>query len=146
YTLLTIGDGLVNQIPALVISVAAGVMVSRVDTNEDVGQQMLGQLFINPQVIGLTAAVMGLLGMVPGMPNLIFLLITVALGALAWLMLRKRQTTERSELEAVEVPLAPETPEASWDDVQLIDILGLEVGHRLIPMVDQYRQGELLGR
>ncbi|WP_461482310.1 FHIPEP family type III secretion protein, partial [Porticoccus sp.] len=80
YTLMTVGDGLVAQIPALVISTAAGVMVSRVDTNQDVGQQMIGQLFVNPQVLALTAGVLGLLGLVPGMPNGVFLLFTALFG------------------------------------------------------------------
>ncbi|MFA5494243.1 MAG: flagellar biosynthesis protein FlhA [Porticoccaceae bacterium] len=145
YTLLTVGDGLVAQIPALVISTAAGVMVSRVDTDQDVGQQMIGQLFVNPQVLLLTAGVLGLLGMVPGMPNLVFLLFTGMLGGLGWYLLRRRRS-EGMAVAAAEAPVLPEAPEASWDDVQLIDTLGMEVGHRLIPMVDHYQQGELLGR
>ncbi|TNE78514.1 MAG: flagellar biosynthesis protein FlhA, partial [Gammaproteobacteria bacterium] len=146
YTLLTVGDGLVAQIPALVISTAAGVMVSRVDTDQDVGQQMIGQLFVNPRVLALTAAVMGLLGMVPGMPNFVFLLFTGLLGSLAWHMSRRQQQTEEEELLTPKAPPAPEMPEATWDDVQLVDVLGFEVGHRLIPMVDQQQQGKLLGR
>ncbi|QJQ96573.1 MULTISPECIES: flagellar biosynthesis protein FlhA [Halomonadaceae] len=146
YTLLTIGDGLVAQIPALVISTAAGVTVSRVNTDQDVGQQMISQLFVNPQVLILAACVMGLLGMVPGMPNFVFLLFTVLLGGLAWyLMRRKEEQLIKQEVNA-EPPPAPETPEASWDDVQLVDTLGLEVGHRLIALVDHRQQGELLGR
>jgi flagellar biosynthesis protein FlhA len=147
YTLLTIGDGLVAQIPALVISTAAGVMVSRVDTDQDVGQQMLGQLFIKPQVLILTAGVMGLLGLVPGMPNLVFLSFAVALAALAWKQLRSRQDQQAQEQTKVATqPVVPESVEANWDDVQLIDLLGLEVGHRLIPLVDHQQHGELLGR
>ncbi len=148
YTLLTIGDGLVAQIPALVISTAAGVMVSRVDTNQDVGQQMLGQLFVRPQVLFLTAGVMGLLGMVPGMPNLVFLLFTAMLAGLAWsLMRQQRLAAEAAEaVIAEDAPRTQSVPEASWDDVELVDTLGLEVGHRLIPLVDQLQQGELLGR
>ncbi|MDI5935193.1 flagellar biosynthesis protein FlhA [Halomonas kalidii] len=146
YTLMTIGDGLVAQIPALVISTAAGVTVSRVNTDQDVGQQMISQLFVNPQVMILAAAVMGLLGLVPGMPNLVFLIFTVLLGGLAWWLIRqKEQRQVQEELSADPLP-APEAPEASWDDVQLVDTLGLEVGHRLIPLVDQRQEGELLGR
>ena len=148
YMLLAIGDGLVAQIPALVISTAAGVTVSRVstDTNEDIGQQMLSQLFINPQVLILAAVVMGLLGMVPGMPNLVFLLFTGLLAGLAWWLTRqKERTLVKQEIAAAPVPLQ-ETPEASWEDVQLVDTLGLEVGHRLIPLVDSRQKGELLGR
>ncbi|MGM0703535.1 MAG: flagellar biosynthesis protein FlhA [Pseudomonadota bacterium] len=146
YTLLTIGDGLVAQIPALVISTAAGVTVSRVNTDQDVGQQMISQLFVNPQVMILAAMVMGLLGLVPGMPNLVFLLFTGVLGGIAWLLLRQQeQKLVEKEMQAAPPP-APEAPEASWDDVQLVDTLGLEVGHRLIPLVDQRQDGELLAR
>ncbi|WP_163575587.1 flagellar biosynthesis protein FlhA [Halomonas faecis] len=146
YTLLTIGDGLVAQIPALVISTAAGVTVSRVNTDQDVGQQMISQLFINPQVMILAAMVMGLLGLVPGMPNLVFLIFTGVLGGIAWFLLRQQeQKLVEKEMQAAPPP-APEAPEASWDDVQLVDTLGLEVGHRLIPLVDQRQDGELLAR
>ncbi|MGS2742066.1 flagellar biosynthesis protein FlhA [Halomonas sp. LS-001] len=146
YTLLTIGDGLVAQIPALVISTAAGVTVSRVNTDQDVGQQMISQLFVNPQVLILAAAVMGLLGMVPGMPNLVFLIFTALLGGLAWYLIRqKNQQLVKQDIADTPAPIQ-ETPEASWEDVQLVDTLGLEVGHRLIPLVDARQKGELLGR
>ena len=146
YTLMTIGDGLVAQIPALVISTAAGVTVSRVNTEQDVGQQMISQLFVNPQVMVLAALVMGLLGLVPGMPNLVFLIFTGLLAGLAWMLTRqKEQRLVEQELDTEPLP-PPETPEASWEDVQLVDTLGLEVGHRLIPLVDQRQDGELLGR
>lgn len=148
YMLLAIGDGLVAQIPALVISTAAGVTVSRVstDTNEDIGQQMLSQLFVNPQVLILAAVVMGLLGMVPGMPNFVFLFFTALLAGLAWLLVRqKEKALVKEEIATSPVPIQ-ETPEASWEDVQLVDTLGLEVGHRLIPLVDSRQKGELLGR
>ncbi|SDS02230.1 flagellar biosynthesis protein FlhA [Pseudomonas oryzae] len=146
YVLLTIGDGLVAQIPALVISTAAGVTVSRVNTDQDVGQQMLGQLFNNPKVLWLAAGVMGLLGLVPGMPNLVFLLFTALLGGLAWWLTRRAEQQQVEKVMNPELPPPAETPEASWDDVQLVDTLGLEVGHRLIPLVDHRQQGELLGR
>ena len=146
YTLLTIGDGLVAQIPALVISTAAGVTVSRVNTEQDVGQQMISQLFVNPQVMILAAAVMGLLGLVPGMPNFVFLFFTALLGGLAWLLMRHNQKVQVKEEIATEAPVTQETPEASWEDVHLVDTLGLEVGHRLIPLVDARQKGELLGR
>lgn len=146
YTLLTIGDGLVAQVPALVISTAAGVMVSRVDTNQDVGQQMMSQLFVSPQVIILTACVMGLLGLVPGMPNTVFLFFTAILAVLAWWLIRQKEISDAAATEQVIAPVPESTPEASWDDVQLVDVLGLEVGHRLISLVDHSRQGELLGR
>ncbi|MDX5377077.1 MAG: flagellar biosynthesis protein FlhA [Halomonas sp.] len=146
YVLMTIGDGLVAQIPALVISTAAGVTVSRVNTEQDVGQQMIGQLFVNPQVMVLAALVMGLLGLVPGMPNMVFLIFTGLLAGLAWMLTRQQEQRLVAEELKAEPPPAPETPEASWSDVQLVDTLGLEVGHRLIPLVDQRQDGELLGR
>lgn len=147
YTLLTIGDGLVAQIPALVISTAAGVIVTRVGTNEDVGEQMVTQLFRNPRVMMLSAGVLGLLGMVPGMPNLVFLMFTAGLLALAWWT--RGQEQKKPQAKEV-VPAAAESGkqmvEASWQDVQLEDPLGMEVGYRLIPMVDFAQNGELLGR
>ncbi|KAB8308847.1 MULTISPECIES: flagellar biosynthesis protein FlhA [Rahnella] len=147
YTLLTIGDGLVAQIPALVISTAAGVIVTRVGTNQDVGEQMVTQLFRNPRVMMLSAGVLGLLGMVPGMPNLVFLLFTGALLALAWWTRGQEQKAPAAKEAA---PSAADSGkqlvEASWSDVQLEDPLGMEVGYRLIPMVDFAQNGELLGR
>ncbi|WP_426145389.1 flagellar biosynthesis protein FlhA [Polaromonas sp. DSR2-3-2] len=147
YTLLAIGDGLVAQIPALVISTAAGVIVSRVTTDEDVGGQLTGQLFANPQVLFLTAGVIGMMGMIPGMPNIAFLLIA---GGLVWLGRRVMQKAAVSTLAIAAAPApapAPaESQEASWDDVALVDPLGLEVGYRLISLVDMAQNGELLGR
>ncbi|EKN3889325.1 flagellar biosynthesis protein FlhA [Yersinia enterocolitica] len=145
YTLLTIGDGLVAQIPALVISTAAGVIVTRVSTDQDVGQQMVTQLFNNPRVMVLSAAVLGLLGMVPGMPNFVFLLFTAALLALAW-RLRGKQSQQPAAAEAPVIQDQQQATEATWSDVQLEDPLGMEVGYRLIPMVDFQQNGELLGR
>lgn len=146
YTLLTIGDGLVAQIPALVISTAAGVIVSRVTTDEDVGQQLMGQLFSNPQVLFLTAGIIGLMGLVPGMPHVAFLLIS---GGLVYLGRRLLQKTAAAEYAAKAPPpsaAAAEPADASWDDVALVDPLGLEVGYRLISLVDRSQNGELLGR
>ena len=146
YTLLTIGDGLVAQIPALVISTAAGVIVTRVSTEQDVGEQMVTQLFNNPRVMMLSAGVLGMLGLVPGMPNLVFLLFTAALLGLAWYM-RGKQMTPAAAPQAVAKPQETSAAvEASWTDVQLEDALGMEVGYRLIPMVDAQQDGELLGR
>ncbi|CAM3919103.1 flagellar biosynthesis protein FlhA [Rahnella bruchi] len=147
YTLLTIGDGLVAQIPALVISTAAGVIVTRVGTNEDVGEQMVTQLFRNPRVMMLSAGVLGLLGMVPGMPNLVFLMFTAGLLGLAWWT---RGQEQKKPAEKEDIPATADSGkqmvEASWQDVQLEDPLGMEVGYRLIPMVDFAQNGELLGR
>jgi flagellar biosynthesis protein FlhA len=153
YTLLTIGDGLVAQIPGLVISTAAGVVVTRVVNDQDVGEQMVGQLFSSPRVIALAAGVIGLLGLIPGMPNFVFLLFTVSLLALAW-WLRGREAEQKapgaarpgSDDPAMAEAEAAQVNEATWSDVQMEDTLGLEVGYRLIPMVDHEQQGQLLTR
>jgi flagellar biosynthesis protein FlhA len=146
YTLLTIGDGLVGQIPALIISTAAGLVVSRVATDEDIGQQFVGQVFANPQVLMLTAGILGILGLIPGMPHFAFLLFAGAVGGLAyWMVQRRRRPAE--DKPAAPVAAAPaESQEASWADVAPVDVLGLEVGYRLIPLVDKGQDGELLKR
>lgn len=147
YTLLAIGDGLVAQIPALVVSTAAGVIVSRVTTDEDVGGQLTGQLFANPQVLFLTAGIIGSMGLIPGMPNLAFLIIA---GGLVWfgrrVMQRQASDSALATATPVPAPVTSEALEATWDDVTLVDPLGLEVGYRLISLVDSAQNGELLGR
>ena len=145
YTLLAIGDGLVAQIPALIISIAAGMVVTRVGDTQDISQQFLTQLFNNPRVLGLTAAIIGLLGLIPGMPNFVFLLLAAGLGALAWDMDRRVRTAKPVPVAAAPV-VATESQEASWADVAPLDVLGLEVGYRLIPLVDKAQDGELLRR
>ncbi|WP_374691294.1 flagellar biosynthesis protein FlhA [Accumulibacter sp.] len=145
YTLLTIGDGLVAQIPALMVSIAAGMVVTRVGDDQDVSQQFAAQMFNNPKPLYLTAAIIGLLGLIPGMPNFIFLLIGGALAAAAWRLDRLRQ--EQKPLPVAPAPTpAREAQEASWADVTPLDVLGLEVGYRLIPLVDKAQDGELLRR
>ena len=147
YTLLAIGDGLVAQIPALVISTAAGVVVSRVATDENIGEQLLGQLFKQPQVIMLTAAIVGMMGMIPGMPHFSFLLLA---GAMLWLAFHLSKKTdkvaEQEQFEAAATPIIAEASEASWEDVAQVDVLGLEVGYRLISLVDKAQDGDLLRR
>lgn len=145
YTLLTIGDGLVAQIPALVISTAAGIVVSRVSTDEDLSQQMLGQLFSQPLVLYITATILGVMGLIPGMPNFSFLLLaTLLAGAAYYIEQRARQPAALEIAAPVHAPIEP--VEVSWDDVMPVDILGLEVGYRLIPLVDRNQDGELLRR
>ena len=145
YTLLTIGDGLVAQIPALVISTAAGIVVSRVSTDEDLSQQLLGQLFSQPLVLYITAAILGVMGLIPNMPHFAFLLLAALLSGAAYYI---EQRARRPELLEVPVPVqAPAEPvEVSWNDVMPVDTLGLEVGYRLIPLVDRAQDGELLRR
>ena len=145
YTLLTIGDGLVAQIPGLIISIAAGMVVTRVSDDRDIGQQVMGQMFRSAKVLGVTAAIVGFLGLIPGMPNLVFLLLASSLGWFAWTMAQREK-----RVVATPVPVAPaavpEALEASWSDVAPLDVLGLEVGYRLIPLVDKSQDGELLRR
>ncbi|SFP93807.1 flagellar biosynthesis protein FlhA [Nitrosomonas cryotolerans] len=145
YTLLTIGDGLVAQIPALVISTAAGLVVSRVTTDEDLSEQVLGQLFNQPQVLILTASILGVMGLVPGMPNFVFLLLAALLGTSAYFVSTRISITNTADPVTPEMPTT-EAQDASWEDVTPIDVLGLEVGYRLIPMVDKMQQGDLLKR
>ena len=145
YTLLTIGDGLVAQIPALVISVAAGIVVSRVATDEDVGQQMAGQLFNNPRALALTAGILGLMGIIPGMPHVAFLLLALILGAGAYVITKRAAAPSPAEQPA-QPPVPAEAQDATWDDVTPVDTLGLEVGYRLISLVDKNQDGELLRR
>ena len=149
YVMLTIGDGLVAQLPALVISVAAGMVVSRVGDEGDVGGQFINQLFNNPVVLIMTAGILGVLGMIPGMPNFVFLLLAAGLATIAWMTHKKQLAEQNAELGAR--PAAPaaqptESLDASWADVTPVDVLGLEVGYRLIPMVDKGQDGELLKR
>ena len=145
YTLLAIGDGLVAQIPALVISIAAGIIVSRVSTEEDIAGQMLSNVFSKRQALYITAAILGLMGLIPGMPNFAFLLLA---GGLVWLAYRNgKPQQQEAPAEAQAAPVAAvESQEASWEDVAPIDTLGLEVGYRLIPLVDSATDGELVRR
>lgn len=146
YTLLAIGDGLVAQIPSLIISVAAGVVVSRVANTEDIGGQLMTQLFSNAKVVYVTAGIVGGMGVIPGMPNFAFLMLASVLAGVAY-MIDERKNAEPEETEIEEPVVAPsEAEEASWDDVTPVDVVGLEVGYRLIPLVDKSQGGDLLKR
>ena len=146
YTLLAIGDGLVAQIPSLIISTAAGIVVSRVASDQDIGTQLVGQLFARPDVLYITGAIIGGMGLIPGMPNLVFLLLAGSLIGTGY-MVSKKRNAPRVEEEAAAPPAAtPESEEASWQDIMPVDTLGLEVGYRLIPLVDKSQGGELLKR
>ena len=147
YVLLTIGDGLVAQIPALVISIAAGLIVSRVGEEDgDVGSQIVQQMFSTPRALSITAAILFLLGIIPGMPSMVFLLLSAACAYLAWLLLRNAERERRKAAAAPSAAAQPTPLEASWDDIVPVDVLGLEVGYRLIPLVDANADGELLKR
>jgi flagellar biosynthesis protein FlhA len=148
YTLLTIGDGLVAQIPALVISVAAGMVVSRVNDETDITTSFMAQVFGNPTVLALAGGILGIMGIIPGMPHLVFLLLGAGLGWLAWIKMQQKQAAaaEAEEKPAAAPAAAEESTDASWADVAPVDVLGLEVGYRLIPLVDRGQDGELLKR
>ncbi|MBK8529107.1 MAG: flagellar biosynthesis protein FlhA [Rubrivivax sp.] len=151
YVTLAVGDALVAQIPALLISVASAMVVSRVGKDEDIGAQIRGQVFDSPRSLGIAAGIVFSLGLVPGMPHLVFWIVGGALGWMSWLMLRKAKA---AAARAAAPPVPGEAPvaatEASWDDLTPVDTLGLEVGYRLIALVDKARVGagggDLLGR
>lgn len=148
YSLLTIGDGLVAQIPSLLLSIGAAMMVTRQNTDEDMGQQLYFQLFNNPQSLVVTGGILFVMGIVPGMPHIPFLLLAAMIGGFAYWRIKKEKRDALIDKEApsTELALKPSQKELSWDDVQPVDIVGLEVGYRLIPMVDKEQGGELLDR
>lgn len=151
YVLLSIGDGLVAQIPSLLLSTASALVVTKVgSTGENIGQQVTSQLFANPKALTVTAAVVGGLGIIPGMPNMVFILLALILAGSAYLIDKKHK---EAELVALDYPqdlaqnaVIPETKELGWDDVMPVDVVGLEVGYRLIPLVDKNQGGQLMVR
>jgi flagellar biosynthesis protein FlhA len=142
YILLAVGDALVAQIPGLLISVAAAMVVSRVGKDHDLGRQIVQQMFISPRVLGITAAIMGVLGIIPGMPHVVFIGISVVLGYGAWFLANRPIPVDPASI----APVVSSDGEATWDDLQPVDQLGLELGYRLIALVDKNRQGDLLTR
>jgi flagellar biosynthesis protein FlhA len=144
YVLLAVGDALVAQIPSLLISVSAAMVVSRVGKENTVSSQIGAQVFNSPRSLALTAGVIGILGLIPGMPHLVFLTISASIGGLAWY---QWDSQKKAMTKPPPPPPAPEpNAEASWDDLQPVDTLGLEVGYRLISLVDKNTQGDLLTR
>jgi len=153
YVLLTIGDGLVAQIPALILSSAAGIIVTRTsDVEDSMGEQVSNQLLANPRVVLITAGILIFVGLIPGMPNIPFLLFGAALGGFGYWQLQKMRAPVEEEAEGIAGAVEsaeteePALKELTWDDVPMVDSIGLEVGYRLIPMVDQAQGGELMGR
>lgn len=144
YTLLTIGDGLVAQVPSLLLSTAVAIIVTRVSRSQDMSQQVTAQLFNDPRALIVTGAIVGILGLIPGMPNFAFLSLAAVCAFVAMRISRK----------PIEAPVAkpkvtdPDSilPDLSWEDVDPVDIIGLEVGYRLIPLVDAQRDGPLVAR
>lgn len=145
YALLTVGDGLVTQIPALIISTAAGIVVSRASSEQDLSQEFSTQIFGRPQTLYVAAAVLGTLGVIPGTPHLAFLTIAAVLGGLGfWLMRRQRVAFDVEPLALIDEEIAP--ADVTWDDIPPVDVLALEVGYRLIPLVDRNQGGAALAR
>ena len=148
YALLTIGDGLVAQIPALLLSVAVAILVTRVSRSHDMSQQIMSQVLGQPRALGVTGGILALLGIIPGMPNLVFLGMAAGCGAGAYFLGKQRASEKRAAAaKPATTPVTPlEQRELSWDDVESVDLIGLEVGYRLIPLVDRNQAGELMGR
>jgi len=143
YALLTVGDGLVTQIPALIISTAAGIVVSRASSEQDLSREFSTQIFGRPQTLFVAAAVLGALGVIPGTPHLAFLTIAAVLGGLGfWLMRRQRAVIDVEPMDRIEEETAP--ADVTWDNIPPVDVLALEVGYRLIPLVDRNQGGAAL--
>ena len=150
YVLLTIGDGLVAQIPSLLLSTASALVVTKVGaTSQNIGQQVSAQLFDNPKALMITSGIMGALGLIPGMPNLVFIMLSTALGASAYYIDKRNKVMALEKLDSkkADSSLMPaESRELGWEDVMPVDIIGLEVGYRLIPLVDKNQGGQLMTR
>ncbi|WP_442684332.1 flagellar biosynthesis protein FlhA [Stenotrophomonas sp. JC08] len=155
YTLLSIGDGLVAQLPALLVSSAVALLVTRASRRQDMSQAMMGQVFGQYRALAIAAGIIGLVGLVPGMPNVAFLTLAAILAFLAWKLWKRDSAAAASAQPAAAAPgdipglpsSAPAaTAELSWDELRPIDPLGLEVGYRLIPLVDKNQGGELMAR
>lgn len=155
YTLLSIGDGLVAQLPALLVSSAVAMLVTRASRSQDMSQAMMGQVFGQYRALAITAGIIGVVGLVPGMPNVAFLTLAAVLGFLAWKIWKKSQLVQAQAtdapaapaMDALGRPAAPApTAELTWDELRPVDPLGLEVGYRLIPLVDAAQGGELMAR
>ena len=151
YILLAVGDALVAQIPALLISVASAMVISRVGKDNDTGKQIATQMLASPRALAITATILILLGLIPNMPHTVFLLMGSGFGYAAWLIHQRNQKAKQKPAAADKPAALPGAPasgetEATWDDLQPVDLLGLELGYRLIALVDKKRQGDLLSR
>lgn len=151
YALLTIGDGLVAQIPALILSTAAAIMVTRMSSDQDMGKQMISELFDNPRALSVTAVILAIIGSIPGMPNFAFLSLAAISGGAAYMITQRKKVqllADETALTLTDVDdLRPAEPrELSWEDVEQVDLVGLEVGYKLIPLVDKKQGGQLMSR
>lgn len=143
YVLLTIGDGLVAQIPALFLSLATAIIVTRVTTSESMTEQATSQL-ANPPALFISATILGIIGLVPGMPHLVFLLLAAASAGVGLMILNRRMQDER--VESVPAPMQEAPKDLDWDDVEQVDLIGLEIGYGLIPLVNAETGGQLMTR
>jgi flagellar biosynthesis protein FlhA len=146
YVLLTIGDGLVAQIPALLLATAVAVIVTRVSSDQDMGGEVARQLVAEPRLLGVAAGVLALLGIIPGMPNLIFLSMAALAGAAAWYTNKRLRERAAAPVAVAATSAGSEARELSWEDMQPVDLVGLEVGYRLVPLVEKAQGGDLLAR
>ena len=146
YVLLTIGDGLVAQIPALMLATAVAVIVTRMSRDQDMGGEVAKQLVADPRLLGVAAGVLALLGVVPGMPNLVFLSMAGLAAGSAWFIHRRQTRDAAAPATVTPTAAVGESRELSWDDMQPVDLVGLEVGYRLVPLVDKGQGGDLLAR
>ena len=146
YALLTIGDGLVAQIPALLLSTGVALIVTRMSREQDMGQEVARQLFRDPRMLITAAALLAVLGAIPGMPNVAFLSMAAICGGGAWWFHRQRARAEAEPAPEPPPPPPVESRDLSWEDVQSVDLIGLEVGYRLVPLVDRTQGGDLLAR
>jgi len=148
YTLLTIGDGLVAQLPSLLLSTAAAIMVTRVSSEQNMGQQIFSQMFSDPRVLAITAAILGIIGVIPGMPNFVFLLLAAmaGLGSYYVHMQSSKQAVESIPENVAEPIVEPSDEEIGWSDVKPVDTIGLEVGYKIVPLVDANQGGQLMTR
>ncbi|HEX4268363.1 MAG TPA: flagellar biosynthesis protein FlhA [Steroidobacteraceae bacterium] len=146
YTLLTIGDGLVAQIPALLLSTAVALIVTRMSRSQDMGGELRRQLFGNPKALGVAAGLLAVMGVIPGMPNVAFLLVAAICGSTAYIIKRRRAATAVAIAAPKPAPQVAESRELTWEDVRPVDLVGLEVGYRLVSLVDKRQSGDLLGR
>ncbi len=150
YTLLTIGDGLVSQIPALIISTAAGILVSRAASEASMGSEFIKQFAVQPEALAVTSGIVFFFGMIPGLPTIPFTVMAIGFGGLAYVAYREKARKTSEKMEEDSVPAVPEAPEpGSQEEVEnllSLDILELEVGYGLIPLVDEEQGGDLLDR
>ena len=145
YTLLTIGDGLVAQIPSLFLSLATAIIVTRVTTSESMTEQATSQL-ANPTALNLSAAILAIIGLVPGMPHMVFLVLALGTAGLAWRISNKVDVPEATPAEQAAQAALDEPKELDWDDVDQVDLIGLEIGYGLIPLVNPETGGQLMNR